>query len=80
MRITSKRVGAIIQRHEYLINLADQFLRSKEPNGGWRSDIRFNYDHIEEYVNSSCHCHPSCSWVKQATVEEFGKWLDAQPQ
>ena len=76
MNITPKRATAIVNRFEELKNIAKDFVRSKNQNGRL-GDVHISYDlSIEEYVNTACHCHPECKWVKKGTGEEFCEWLN----
>lgn len=76
MKITSKRANAILNRHNELMALAEQFIREKHQYAG---EIRITSDGtIESYENHACHCHPEYWWETKASWIEFSEWLDKQ--
>ena len=75
MNITSNRVGAIIKRHEELMSLVEYYIQETNSSGR-RGDVRIYCDNIEEYVNTSCHCHPEYEWVDRGSVSTFCEWLN----
>jgi hypothetical protein len=76
MKINSKRAKVILERHNELLNLAEQFIRDKDRYAG---ELRITSDGtIECWENHACHCHPEYWWDQKATWEEFMEWLDKQ--
>lgn len=64
----------IISSYYELIEKAGSFLNEIQPNRR-TGDIRLKDGLIEEYVNTSCHCHPEYDWIGQASIESFDEWL-----
>ena len=70
MNITSKRMEAIIRRHDDLTTLAREFVDSQK-NEGRRGRLQISDSGISEYVNTACHCHPEYDWIDRCTLEDF---------
>ena len=80
MKITRKRLEAILRQKDEIENLAQQFAYEKR-QGMRTGPIRFDDNgNIEMEVNTACHCHPEYEWTDIATKEEFCEWLDKQNQ
>ncbi len=74
---TKQRIKAVLQRHEELLELARDYIDSGVEKHQRQGDIRFLYGNIiEEYINTSCHCHPVFEWVDRGSVEDFIKWIE----
>jgi hypothetical protein len=63
-----------LTRHQELIDLAEEFVRFKDPTAR-RGNVRINGGLVEEYVNTVCHCHPEYEWIARGSVEEFSEWM-----
>ncbi len=63
MKINSKRAKVILERHNELLNLAEQFIRDKDRYAG---ELRITSDGtIECWENHACHCHLSIGGNKK---------------
>lgn len=80
MKLTNNRIGAILRRHQDLMEHVDSFISEKRGGGRYHSESRVSGDVIEKYVNTACHCHPEMEWVEVGTMEEFVKWLETKQQ
>jgi hypothetical protein len=78
MKLNEKRISAVLERHEQIMNLVEQFAKSKTTKT-FCGDIRIQYgSSIEEYRNTACHCHPEYQWQQIGSMEEFYEWLKKQ--
>jgi hypothetical protein len=75
MKFSEKRIKAILSRHEQLVEYAWQYTRDKFPNAR-HGDVRFYNERVEEYVNTSCHCHPIYDWEDRGSLDDFIEWLE----
>jgi len=68
MKMTPKRVDTILTRYNELLDCAKQAVSGYE--------VRFDDDgNIEEYVNTSCHCHPTMQWQQVMSKEKFLEYI-----
>jgi hypothetical protein len=59
MLYTKNQINKIIDNHERLLEIVDNYVCEKYP----------------KYVNTSCHCHPEYQWEDRGTVEDFCEWI-----
>jgi hypothetical protein len=79
MKMTPSKMATILRRYDEAIEVAKLFVEQKYA-GYRRGDIRIDsYGCVEEYVNSSCNCHPEYEWIQRGTAEEFKIWLQSRP-
>ena len=79
MKLTPKRINAIITRYHELLNLADRFVDSYN-DGNTRSarHVRIASDGSIWYEkNTACHCHPEYEDFT-ISAREFNEWLEKQ--
>ena len=77
--MTPKRIKAIVQRHDRLIELAVEFVRGYD-DGCQRgpNDVTVAEDGSISYrKNTSCHCHPEYEGFS-ISATEFNDWLVKQ--
>lgn len=74
MIYTKNSIQRLLDKHERLLELASQWSQETFPKDR-HGDMKFEYDTIYEYVNTSCHCHPHMYWEYRGTVTEFYEWL-----
>jgi len=77
MNITKNKVNVIINRYETLLQEIEWFVR-KDNSAVRHGEIRIDNGNIEEYINTSCHCHPKYEWSHIATIGEFLEWNESK--
>jgi hypothetical protein len=74
MNFTKRGIERLLDKHERLLEIADDYVAAKYPNTR-RGDIKFEYGGIYEYVNGSCHCHPEYEWQERGSVDDLYDWM-----
>lgn len=77
MLYTKNQIKRLIDQYEILLEYVGNYIQEKYPKGR-RGDCRIEYGRIEEYVNTSCHCHPEYQWEDRGSVEEFSEWINSE--
>jgi hypothetical protein len=82
MNFTKRLIEKTLTDYENLLYIARDYVTFKFPKER-SGDLRIEGGILEEYVNTSCHCHPEMSWEHRGTVEELSKWIhekDSRPK
>lgn len=76
MKLTPKRINAIVTRYHEILDMAKQFIYEYD-DGNRRSahNVKINSDgNISYEKNTACHCHPEYETFSVPS-EEFVEWI-----
>lgn len=75
MLYTKNQINKILDNYENLMDLVSIYVSEKYPKER-RGEVRIKWNVIEEYVNTSCHCHPEYEWSQRGPIEDFYEWVN----
>ncbi len=73
MRLTRKRIDAVLEQAKEICSLATDFLR--EGIGRWEDVLIDSDSQLYYMVNTACHCHPEYE-KEYVDLNDFYKWIE----